>query len=42
MAKAFKDALVAGRAGYEAGVMQQREFASASTPMVGMPFWHQS
>ena len=42
MAKASKDALVAGRAGYEAGVMQQREFASASTPMVGMPFWHQS
>jgi len=42
MAKAFKDALVAGRAGHEAGVMQQREFASASTPMVGMPFWHQS
>jgi len=42
MAKAFKDALVAGRTGYEAGVMQQREFASASTPMVGMPFWHQS
>ena len=42
MAKAFRDAIRAGRAGYEAGVMQQRELASPSTPTVGMPFWHQS
>ncbi len=41
MAKAFKYAIEAGRFGYESGTMQQREFASPSTPTVGVPFWHQ-
>jgi len=41
MAQAFKYATQAGRLGYEAGTMQEREFASPSTPTVGTPFWHQ-
>ena len=41
MARAFKHAIVAGRLGYEAGMMQERELASPSTPTVGTPFWHQ-
>lgn len=41
MANAFRYAVEAGRLGYEAGAMQKREFASASTPTVGTPFWHQ-
>jgi len=41
MADAFRLAVEAGRLGYEAGAMQQREFASPSTPTVGTPFWHQ-
>jgi thiazole synthase len=41
MANAFRLAIEAGRLGYEAGVMQKREFASASTPTIGTPFWHQ-
>ncbi|CAA6813205.1 MAG: Thiazole biosynthesis protein ThiG [uncultured Sulfurovum sp.] len=41
MAIAFKYATQAGRLGYEAGTMQEREFASPSTPTVGTPFWHQ-
>jgi len=41
MADAFRVAVEAGRLGYEAGVMQKREFASPSTPTVGTPFWHQ-
>jgi len=41
MADAFRYAVEAGRLGYEAGTMQEREFASASTPTVGTPFWHQ-
>jgi len=41
MADAFRYAVEAGRFGYEAGVMQKRAFASASTPTVGTPFWHQ-
>jgi len=42
MAEAFRYAIEAGRAGYEAGIMQERELASASTPTVGVPFWHQN
>lgn len=34
MAEAFKYAISAGRLGYEAGVMQEREFATPSTPVV--------
>ncbi len=41
MADAFRVAVEAGRLGYGAGVMQEREFASPSTPTVGTPFWHQ-
>jgi len=40
MATGFKLAIEAGRAGYEAGLMPQREFASPSTPDLGTPFWH--
>jgi thiazole synthase len=39
MAEAFAQAVAAGRAGYEAGLMQRREMASPSTPVVGTPFW---
>jgi thiazole synthase len=42
MAEAFRYAIEAGRVGYEAGIMQERELASASTPTVGVPFWHQN
>jgi thiazole synthase len=40
MAAAFRLAVEAGRAGYEAGLMGPRDFASPSTPVVGTPFWH--
>jgi thiazole synthase len=40
MAIAFRLAVEAGRAGYEAGLMGPRDFASPSTPVVGTPFWH--
>ncbi len=42
MAKAFKLAIKAGRLAYEAGQMQSQDTACASTPIVGMPFWHGS
>jgi thiazole synthase len=41
MAEAFKLAVESGRLGFQAGIMQKREFASPSTPTVGTPFWHQ-
>jgi len=40
MANAFRLAIEAGRTGYTAGLMQARDFASPSTPVVGTPFWH--
>jgi thiazole synthase len=40
MAKAFRLAVEAGRAGFKAGLMGARDFASPSTPVVGTPFWH--
>jgi thiazole synthase len=40
MANAFRLAAEAGRAGYQAGLMGPRDFASPSTPVVGTPFWH--
>src|ERR1700710_147078 len=40
MAAAFKLAVEAGRTAFEAGLMQARDFASPSTPVVGTPFWH--
>lgn len=42
MAKAFKYAAVAGREGYLAGRMPEKQIAQPSTPTIGMPFWHQS
>lgn len=41
MAQAFRCAVDAGRAGYEAGIMSSRDMASPSTPTLGTPFWHQ-
>jgi thiazole synthase len=38
MAKAFSLAITSGRLAYEAGLMPQRDFASPTTPVVGMPF----
>ena len=40
MAKAFRLGVEAGRTAYEAGLMDARDFASPSTPVVGTPFWH--
>ena len=40
MAGAFRLAVDAGRAAYEAGLMGPRDFASPSSPVVGTPFWH--
>jgi thiazole synthase len=40
MASAFRAGVEAGRAAYEAGLMEARDFASPSTPVVGTPFWH--
>ncbi len=40
MAAAFKLAVEAGRIAHEAGLMEARDFASPSTPVVGTPFWH--
>lgn len=41
MAKAFKAAVEAGRYGYMAGSMPEKDVANPSTPTLGMPFWHQ-
>ncbi len=41
MAAAFRDAIVAGRNGWEAGMMPAREMAQPSTPLLDTPFWHQ-
>ena len=40
MARAFRLAVDAGRTAYEAGLMQPRDFASPSTPVIGTPFLH--
>jgi thiazole synthase len=37
MASAFRHAIIAGRMAYEAGIMPQRDFAMASTPLLGKP-----
>ncbi len=42
MAQAFEAAVRAGRDGFLAGAMVERDMAHASTPTVGMPFWHQT
>ncbi len=41
MARAFANAINAGRQGYLAGRMSEKNTASASTPTLGTPFWHQ-
>lgn len=41
MAKAFALATRAGREAYLAGRMPEQEMASASTPNIDRPFWHQ-
>ncbi|MBV1876629.1 MAG: thiazole synthase [Pseudomonadales bacterium] len=41
MAGAFGKAIEAGREAYLAGNIQPREAAQPSSPVVGMPFWHQ-
>lgn len=41
MAQGFKHAMLAGRMGFEAGIMHQRDLAQPSTPVLGTPFWHQ-
>jgi thiazole synthase len=41
MAQAFGGAIDAGRAAFLAGLMQKRQTASPSTPVIGQPFWHQ-
>lgn len=42
MAAAFAMAVDSGRMAYNAGLMVERDNAQASTPVVGMPFWHQA
>lgn len=41
MAAAFSKSIEAGRLGYLSGIIEQQENASASTPMIDKPFWHQ-
>src|SRR3979490_2032275 len=40
MAGAFRLGVEAGRLAHEAGLMNARDFASPSTPVIGTPFWH--
>jgi thiazole synthase len=42
MARAFAQAVDAGRLAFEATPMGERQTAQASTPTLGMPFWHQA
>ncbi|MDD4886819.1 MAG: thiazole synthase [Thiomonas sp.] len=42
MARAFAHGVEAGRLAHRALPMREREVAQASTPMVGVPFWHQT
>ena len=41
MAKAFAQAIEAGRAAYLSGIIKPQENATASTPLIDKPFWHQ-
>ena len=41
MAGAFAKAIEAGREGYLAGIIKPQEEASASTPLIDKPMWHQ-
>ncbi len=42
MAAAFGAAVRAGRDGFLGGIMPERDTAQASTPTVGVPFWHEA
>ncbi len=42
MAGAFAQAIAAGRNAYRAGLITPQEDASASTPLIDKPFWHQA
>ena len=42
MARAFADAVNAGRAAFLSGAMQAQDSAQPSTPVLGTPFWHQA
>lgn len=42
MSSAFKNAIEAGRQGYLAGRMPEKDTANPSTPTLGMPFWQQT
>jgi thiazole synthase len=39
MAEAFREGVAAGRAAYEAGLMEPRDMAQPSTPVAGTPFF---
>ena len=39
MARAFADAIRSGRTAYQAGLIEQRDMASPSTPVAGTPFF---
>ena len=41
MAAAFAQSIEAGRAAYLSGIIAPQEKASASTPLIDKPFWHQ-
>ena len=41
MAAAFSAAVVGGRQAWAAGLMAERDIASPSTAVAGLPFWHQ-
>ncbi len=41
MAKAFANAIKAGRDAYKAGIISKQEHATPSTPVIDKPFWHQ-
>jgi thiazole synthase len=41
MAIAFRKSIEAGRIGYEAGIIPERNTAHPSTPVIDTPFWHQ-
>ena len=42
MAAAIAQAIEAGHAGYQAGIIAEQETATPSTPMIDRPFWHQA
>lgn len=41
MSAGFRDAIIAGRTAYEAGIIPERNTAHPSTPLIDTPFWHQ-